>query len=131
MMIVTALIAWSAASCFGSGNERTEKKDVVSKLLNIQVEMWLKGNKDEEAVFKLLKLDETNDNVLNSPVFSQWVDFVEKRSNSQEEAYDMMLDRLSSDFKSKNALVGALGGGKVLIRKQLPMHYYTSSTRSG
>ncbi|CAI5715743.1 unnamed protein product [Peronospora farinosa] len=64
----------------------------------------MNGNKDEEAVFKLLKLDETNDNVFNSPVFSQWVDFVEKRSNSQEEAYDMMLDRLSSDFKSKNAL---------------------------
>ncbi|CAI5713066.1 hypothetical protein KXD40_009044 [Peronospora effusa] len=67
------------ASALVPGMNIPRKKNVVSKLLNIQVEMWVKNNKDEEAVFKLLKLDETNDNVLNSPVFSQWVNFVEKR----------------------------------------------------
>ncbi|CAI5701378.1 unnamed protein product [Peronospora effusa] len=75
-------------------------------LLDFQVFMWNTLGRDEANVFKLLQLDTTK-KPLESPVFSKWAKFVWLRY-PKENPDKMILDKLSSIYKSKNALLGGL-----------------------
>ncbi|CAI5708856.1 unnamed protein product [Peronospora farinosa] len=102
-----------------AGANMIEWKDLAKSLLDFQVELWAREKISDEKVFDLLQLHKANGNPFDSPTFSQWVNFVQKISNTPEEAYNVMLYRLSSYFKSKNALVGALDGAKSFDTKEI------------
>ncbi|CAI5707101.1 unnamed protein product [Peronospora effusa] len=98
-----------ASALLSAIHSRTNVK-IANKLLDLQIEYWESSNLNEEEVYKLLELGETNDPV-KSPVLSQWVNFVEKKLKLfPKEAYKVMLEHLLSNYKSMNALIGALVG---------------------
>ncbi|CAI5701173.1 hypothetical protein KXD40_004246 [Peronospora effusa] len=80
---------------------------IVKNLLELQVTKWIHDKLDESKVFEELKLHKTNGDPLNSPVFFQWFNFVEK-SYSSDKAYEVILKRVLPYYKTMNALVGAL-----------------------
>ncbi|CAI5718986.1 unnamed protein product [Peronospora farinosa] len=83
------------------------RDNIVKNLLELQVTKWIHDKLDESKVFEELKLHKTNNDPLNSPVFFQWFNFVEK-SYSSDKAYEVILKRVFPYYKSMNALVGAL-----------------------
>ncbi|CAI5706631.1 unnamed protein product [Peronospora farinosa] len=84
-----------------------KSKNRARKLLDLQVDKWKSDKRNEEDVFKLLQLDKTDGKPLKSPIFHKWANFIWQRY-PDDEPDKMILDKLSSFYKSKNALVGAL-----------------------
>ncbi|CAI5714085.1 unnamed protein product [Peronospora effusa] len=91
----------------GAEKGHNDSKGSARKLLDYQVDKWQKAKRNEEDVFKLLKLDETDENPLESPVFPKWANFVWGRY-PDDNPNEMILNKLSLFYKSKNALVGGL-----------------------
>ncbi|CAI5735128.1 unnamed protein product [Peronospora farinosa] len=74
----------------GKNSEST--RSIATELLGVQVQRWIKKGKSSEQVFRLLKLDTTAGGPFESPVFLQWVAFVQLRYNKYPgDATDLML----------------------------------------
>ncbi|CAI5735106.1 unnamed protein product [Peronospora farinosa] len=74
----------------GENSEST--RSIATELLGVQVQRWIKKGKSSEQVFRLLKLDTTAGGPFESPVFLQWVAFVQLRYNKYPgDATDLML----------------------------------------
>lgn len=78
------------------------------KMVGFLIDLWIQENKSYIGGFNLLSLYQMNGNPLECPYFTKWAKLVVNQHSSLEEAYKVMLDILSSYFKSKNALVSAL-----------------------
>ncbi|CAI5747054.1 unnamed protein product [Peronospora destructor] len=83
------------------------------KLLDVQVQKWIKEKKTTDEVFTLLKLDKTDvEQLLASPAFSQWKAFVTLKYREPEEAATRkMYNSLSSHYKDEAHLIKILAAG--------------------
>ncbi|KAE8971333.1 hypothetical protein PR003_g26902 [Phytophthora rubi] len=66
------------AKMFLAAKESSFTKAIAEKLEQAQMADWLRNEKSADDVFKLLKLDDGMDNLLTSPLLSNWMAYVEK-----------------------------------------------------
>ncbi|OWZ14997.1 RxLR effector protein [Phytophthora megakarya] len=71
-------------------------KAQATKLEGLQISNWINGDKSADDVFKLLKLDETGDELFKSPLFSTWTTFVTKinKNNYEADIFKLLTDKL-------------------------------------
>ncbi|CAI5707062.1 unnamed protein product [Peronospora effusa] len=75
-------------------------KEVAGKLLDAQLNMWAKDEKDVEEVFYLLGLHKTGDEVLQSPLYYKWDAFVQSRYHDKTEAFVAMFPVLAKYIRA-------------------------------
>ncbi|CAH0491656.1 unnamed protein product [Peronospora farinosa] len=101
----------------GKNSEST--RSIATELLGVQVQRWIKKGKSSEQVFRLLKLDTTAGGPFESPVFLQWVAFVQLRYNKYPgDATDLMLLTLAGQYKTDAALARVLVAKKKIERME-------------
>ncbi|RQM09656.1 hypothetical protein DD237_007101 [Peronospora effusa] len=101
------------------GENIESTRSIATELLGVQVQRWIKKGKSSEQVFRLLKLDTTAGGPFESPVFLQWVAFVQLRYTKYPgDATDLMLLTLAGHYKTDAALARVLVAKKEIERTE-------------
>ncbi|EGZ07892.1 hypothetical protein PHYSODRAFT_377957, partial [Phytophthora sojae] len=95
------------AKIFVAAKGSSGTKVMAGQLERAQIKDWLRNDQSADDVFKLLKLDDDVDNVLDNPLLSHWLSFVEKLD---ENPYSILLTKLKTSklTDTDDKLVGML-----------------------
>ncbi|GMF42091.1 unnamed protein product [Phytophthora lilii] len=104
------------AGMITAAKDVSDTKTLADKLEEALLKTWAKDDETVDAVFKLLKLDQVKENLLQSPSLSIWAAYVTKLGKNADE---LLFAELKARYKTDEALASMLVSAKETSKTHL------------